>query len=58
MVELYLDDLNDLLLDKKAKPQKLDIKEDPNGMMYIQGVTVRNYYLELRLILEKANIFN
>lgn len=35
MVELYLDDLNDLLLDKKAKPQKLDIKEDPNGMMYI-----------------------
>lgn len=39
MVELYMDQLNDLLHDHHTPPIKLEVKEDPNGMMYIQGVT-------------------
>ena len=45
MVELYLDQLNDLLHEKDSPSSKLEIKEDPNGMMYIQGVTVRMHFI-------------
>ncbi len=43
MVELYLDQLNDLLHEPNTPSPKLEIKEDPNGMMYIQGVTVSEH---------------
>ena len=41
MVELYLDTLSDLLLQKELRksPPHLDIKEDMKGMVFVQGVT-------------------
>jgi hypothetical protein len=40
MVELYKQDLRDLLLPKGHGAVKLDIKENPaNGMIYLPGVT-------------------
>eukprot|EP00667_Euglena_gracilis_P002274 EG_transcript_2274 len=43
MVELYLEDLNDLLLpaDKKKDAPKLEIKSDVNGVVMIKNVTIR-----------------
>jgi hypothetical protein len=43
MIELYLDTLVDLLAPKdfRKAPTHLEIKEDPNGMIYLQGVSVR-----------------
>eukprot|EP01060_Flectonema_neradi_P020739 TRINITY_DN2823_c0_g6_i1.p1 TRINITY_DN2823_c0_g6~~TRINITY_DN2823_c0_g6_i1.p1 ORF type:complete len:1297 (+),score=395.20 TRINITY_DN2823_c0_g6_i1:128-4018(+) len=42
MLELYTDNLYDLLLDKKLKKNapSLDIKKDPKGMIMINGATI------------------
>lgn len=42
MVELYQDNLVDLLLPKNAKPLKLDIKKDSKGMVSIENVTIKH----------------
>ena len=42
MVELYMDNLIDLLASKENKNAHLDIKEDFKGMTYIQNVTLVN----------------
>ena len=42
MVELYMDNLIDLLTSKENKNAHLDIKEDFKGMTYIQNVTIVN----------------
>lgn len=39
MVELYLNQLRDLLLPKGAHENELEIKESPTGMVVINGVT-------------------
>jgi len=39
MVELYLNELRDLMLPKGQKEHDLDIKESATGMVVIQGVT-------------------
>ena len=47
MVELYLDQLRDLLLPKAEQkdPPSLDIKEGLNGMIYIQNVRVNHKFV-------------
>ncbi|KAF8769193.1 hypothetical protein HU200_006696 [Digitaria exilis] len=40
MVELYQDNLVDLLLPKNAKPQKLEIKKDSKGVVTVENATV------------------
>jgi len=54
MVELYLNQLNDLLLPKGAEPVPLDIKETPSGMIEIVGVTER----EIMSVSETDKIFD
>jgi hypothetical protein len=39
MVELYLNELRDLMLPKGQPAKDLDIKETATGMVVIQGVT-------------------
>ena len=40
MVELYLDQLHDLLVNPNQKAKKLELREDPaTGMINIQNVT-------------------
>ncbi|EKX35813.1 kinesin-like protein [Guillardia theta CCMP2712] len=41
MLELYNDQLIDLLVDKKAKPVKLDIKLDAKGIVVVSGANVK-----------------
>lgn len=53
MVELYLNQLNDLLLPKGAEPVPLDIKETPSGMIDIVGVTEK----EIMSVSETDKIF-
>ncbi|GBG71679.1 hypothetical protein CBR_g9092 [Chara braunii] len=40
MLELYQDTLQDLLLPKNAKRQKLDIKKDSKGMVVVENATL------------------
>jgi len=51
MVELYMDTLIDLLVGKENKKpqQNLEIKEDINGMVYIQNVTVKVLFIIMGL---------
>jgi hypothetical protein len=53
MVELYLNQLNDLLLPKNMEPVALDIKESPSGQIDIVGVTER----EIKSVTEADKIF-
>lgn len=40
MVELYLDQLHDLLVSPNSKPKKLELREDPaTGLINILNVT-------------------
>lgn len=39
MVELYLNELRDLLLPKGKPKEEIQIKESPTGMVVLQGVT-------------------
>ena len=42
MVELYRDNLLDLLRDKKKKEQKLEIKKDKKGTVFVKNATIVN----------------
>ena len=53
MVELYLNNLRDLLLPKGQPQQELEIKESPTGMIVINGVTE----VELNSISQTEQIF-
>jgi len=53
MVELYLNQLRDLLLPKDQAPIDLEIKESPTGMVVINGVTE----VELNSISQTEQIF-
>ncbi|KAK1349198.1 kinesin-like calmodulin-binding protein [Heracleum sosnowskyi] len=57
MVELYQDTLIDLLLPKKARPLKLDIKRDSKGMVSVENATVVSVssYDELKVIIERGS---
>jgi len=39
MVELYKDEIRDLLLPKNAPKQPLEVKDSATGMVVINGVT-------------------
>ncbi|KAK6916933.1 MyTH4 domain [Dillenia turbinata] len=56
MVELYQDTLLDLLLPKNAKRQKLDVKKDSKGMVFVENITVASVskYEELKSIVERG----
>lgn len=54
MVELYKDELRDLLLPKNAPKTPLEIKESATGMVVINGVTE----VELNSVAEANRIFN
>ena len=54
MVELYKEELRDLLLPKNAPKNNLEIKESASGMVVINGVTE----VELNSISEANRIFN
>lgn len=53
MVELYLENLKDLLRDKKKDPPELDIKEDAHGMIIVDGAN----HVALSSIEEANKIF-
>ncbi|XP_063947825.1 kinesin-like protein KIN-14E isoform X2 [Daucus carota subsp. sativus] len=57
MVELYQDTLIDLLLPKKARPSKLDIKKDSKGMVSVENATIVSVssYDELKAIIERGS---
>ncbi|XP_027192107.1 kinesin-like protein KIN-14E isoform X2 [Cicer arietinum] len=57
MVELYQDNLIDLLLPKNAKHSKLDIKKDSTGMVVVENVTVMSISTieELNNIIQKGS---
>lgn len=57
MVELYQDTLIDLLLPKKARPLKLDIKKDSKGMVSVENATIVSVssYDELKVIIERGS---
>ncbi|XP_010928759.1 kinesin-like protein KIN-14I isoform X2 [Elaeis guineensis] len=57
MVELYQDNLVDLLLPKYAKRSKLDIKKDSKGMVTIENVTIVQIssFEELRTIISRGS---
>ncbi|XP_020265436.1 kinesin-like protein KIN-14I [Asparagus officinalis] len=57
MVELYQDNLVDLLLPKNAKRLKLEIKKDSKGMVSIENVTTVQIssYEELRAIIMRGS---
>ena len=40
MLELYCDKLRDLLAENKDADEKLEIKKDKNGMVFVQGATI------------------
>ena len=54
MVELYLDELRDLLLPKNAAKVPLEIKESATGMVTINGVSE----VEIKTVQEANRIFN
>lgn len=55
MVELYLEELKDLLKDKKNKdPPALEIKEDAHGMVVVDGAN----HIDLTSLDEANKIFN
>uniref|UniRef100_A0A0E0G752 Kinesin-like calmodulin-binding protein n=1 Tax=Oryza nivara TaxID=4536 RepID=A0A0E0G752_ORYNI len=57
MVELYQDNLVDLLLAKNATRQKLEIKKDSKGVVTVENVTVVNIssFEELRAIILRGS---
>ncbi|EAZ32332.1 hypothetical protein OsJ_16543 [Oryza sativa Japonica Group] len=57
MVELYQDNLVDLLLAKNATHQKLEIKKDSKGVVTVENVTVVNIssFEELRAIILRGS---
>ncbi|XP_062227043.1 kinesin-like protein KIN-14I [Phragmites australis] len=57
MVELYQDNLVDLLLHKNAKPQKLEIKKDSKGVVTVENATVVSISSieELRAIISRGS---
>lgn len=57
MVELYQDNLVDLLLPKNATRQKLEIKKDSKGVVTVENVTLVNIssYEELRAIIARGS---
>ncbi|TVU16478.1 hypothetical protein EJB05_40046 [Eragrostis curvula] len=57
MVELYQDNLVDLLLPKNSKPQKLEIKKDSKGVVTVENATVVSISSieELRAIISRGS---
>uniref|UniRef100_A0ACD5YAL9 Uncharacterized protein n=1 Tax=Avena sativa TaxID=4498 RepID=A0ACD5YAL9_AVESA len=57
MVELYQDNLVDLLLPKNATRQKLEIKKDTKGVVTVENVTVLNIssFEELSVIITRGS---
>ncbi|RLM75632.1 hypothetical protein C2845_PM15G24650 [Panicum miliaceum] len=57
MVELYQDNLVDLLLPKNAKQQKLEIKKDSKGVVTVENATVVSISSieELRVIISRGS---
>ncbi|KAJ6809319.1 kinesin-like protein KIN-14I [Iris pallida] len=57
MVELYQDNLVDLLLPKNAKRSRLEIKKDTKGMVSVENVTVVQVttYEDLRAIITRGS---
>ncbi|KAM3390190.1 hypothetical protein ACQJBY_012024 [Aegilops geniculata] len=57
MVELYQDNLVDLLLPKNAMRQKLEIKKDSKGVVTVENVTVVNIssFEELKTIITRGS---
>lgn len=54
MVELYKEELRDLLLPKNSPKNQLEIKESASGMVVVNGTTE----VELNSIVEANRIFN
>ena len=54
MVEIYLNELKDLLLPPGAKPVDLEPKEDKSGRIIIKGATIK----EVKTIEQLEEIFN
>jgi len=44
-MEIYMENLTDLLIEKKIEGQSIQIREDPQKGIYIEGLTEKVYFI-------------